>query len=109
MSPTNLIFGPFLNTLTHFVINDTKTLRRRRNNSQKKNYIFLIIHFISEKETADNIFKGFEYFVQIHILSVLQWLVGLKPIQLEQQKTQVPLIILAKNLKPIVCRVIKST
>ena len=33
-------------------------------------------------------------------------LVGLKLIQLEQQKTQLPLIILAKNLKPIFCRVI---
>ena len=34
---------------------------------------------------------------------------GLKLIQLEQQKTQLPLIILAKKLKPILCRVIKGT
>ena len=39
----------------------------------------------------------------------LRWLVVLKLIQLEQQKTQLPLIILAKNLKPILCRVIKGT
>ena len=31
----------------------------------------------------------------------LRWLVGLKPIQPERQKTQLPFIILAKNLKPI--------
>ena len=30
----------------------------------------------------------------------LRWLVGLKLIQLEQQKTQLPFIILAKKLKP---------
>ena len=34
---------------------------------------------------------------------------GLKLIQLKQQKTQLPLIILAKNLKLILCRVIKGT
>ena len=39
----------------------------------------------------------------------LRWLLGLKLIQLEQQKTQLPFIILAKNLKPILCRVIKGT
>ena len=39
----------------------------------------------------------------------LRWLVGLKLIQLEQQKSQLPFIILAKNLKPILCRVIKGT
>ena len=39
----------------------------------------------------------------------LRWLVGLKLIQLEQQKIQLLLIILAKNLKPIPCRVIKGT
>ena len=39
----------------------------------------------------------------------LRWLVGLKLIQLEQQKTQLPLIILAKNLKALLCRVIKGT
>ena len=38
----------------------------------------------------------------------LRWLVGLKLLKLEQQKTQLPLIILAKNLKPILCRVIKG-
>ena len=36
----------------------------------------------------------------------LRWLVGLKLIQLEQQKTQLPFIILARNL---LCRVIKGT
>ena len=41
--------------------------------------------------------------------SFLRWLVGLTPIQREQQKTQLPLIILAKNLKPIIWRVIKGT
>ena len=39
----------------------------------------------------------------------LIWLVWLKLIQLEQQKTQLPFIILAKNLRPILCRVIKGT
>ena len=39
----------------------------------------------------------------------LRWLIGLKLIQLEQQKTQLPFIILAKNLKPILCRVIEGT
>ena len=37
----------------------------------------------------------------------LRWLVGLKLVKLKQQKTQ-PLIILAKNLKPLPCRVIKG-
>ena len=41
--------------------------------------------------------------------SFLRWLIGLTPIQREQQKTQLPLIILAKNLKPILWRVIKGT
>ena len=36
------------------------------------------------------------------------WLVGLKLIQLKQQKTQLPFITLAKNLKPIVYSVIKG-
>ena len=40
---------------------------------------------------------------------LLRWLVGLKLIQLEQQRTQLPFIILAKNLKPILCRIIKCT
>ena len=39
----------------------------------------------------------------------LRWLVGLKLIQLERQKTQLPVITLAKNLKPILCRAIKGT
>ena len=39
----------------------------------------------------------------------LRWLAELKLIQLEQQKTQLPFIILAKYLKPILCRVIKGT
>ena len=39
----------------------------------------------------------------------LRWLVGLNLIQLEQQKTQLPLIVLAKNLKLILCRVLKGT
>ena len=44
------------------------------------------------------------------VLSVtLRWLVGLKLIQLEQQKTKLPLITLAKNLKPTLCRVIEGT
>ena len=37
------------------------------------------------------------------------WVVGLKLIQLEQQKAQLLLSILAKSLKPIPCRVIKGT
>ena len=40
---------------------------------------------------------------------MLSLLVGLKLIQLKQQKTQLPFIILAKNLKPIICRVMKGT
>ena len=40
---------------------------------------------------------------------LLRWLVGLKLIQLEQQKAHFTLIILAKNLKPILCGVIKGT
>ena len=40
--------------------------------------------------------------------NLLRWLVGLKPIQLEQQKTQFLLIILAKKTKSILYRVIKS-
>ena len=39
--------------------------------------------------------------------SFLKWLVGLKLIKLEQQKTQLPFVILAKNLKPTLCRVVK--
>ena len=39
----------------------------------------------------------------------LRWLVELKLIQLEQQKMQLPFIILAKNLKSILCRVIEGT
>ena len=39
---------------------------------------------------------------------LLGWLVGLKLIQLEQQKTQLPFIILTKNLKPILYRLIKG-
>ena len=39
----------------------------------------------------------------------LGWLTGLKLIQIEQQKTQLLLIILAKNLKPILCKIIKGT
>ena len=39
----------------------------------------------------------------------LRWLVGLKLIQLEQQKMQLPFIILAKTLKSILCRVIEGT
>ena len=39
----------------------------------------------------------------------LRWLVGLNLIQLEQQKMQLPLIVLAKNLKLILCRVLKGT
>ena len=34
-------------------------------------------------------------------LKMKRWLVGLKIIQLEQQKTQLPFIIFAKNLKPM--------
>ena len=40
---------------------------------------------------------------------LLRWFAGLNPIQLEQQKTQLALIILAKNLKPILSRVTKNT
>ena len=40
---------------------------------------------------------------------LLRWLVGLKLTQLEQQKTQLTFIILAKNLKLILCMVIKGT
>ena len=39
----------------------------------------------------------------------LRWLVGLKLTWLEQQKAQLPFIIIAKNLKPILYRVIKGT
>ena len=39
----------------------------------------------------------------------LRWLVGLKLVQFEQQKTQLPFLILAKILKPIFCRVVKGT
>ena len=46
---------------------------------------------------------------QICVSVPLTWLLGLKLIQLEQQKTQLPFIILAKNLKPILCRVMKGT
>ena len=42
-------------------------------------------------------------------LMPLRWLVELKLIQLEQQKTQLPLIILEKNVKPILCKVVKGT
>ena len=38
----------------------------------------------------------------------LRWLVGLKLIELEQQKTQLRFIILAKNLKPMLCSVING-
>ena len=37
----------------------------------------------------------------------LRWLAGLKLIQLEQQKTQLPLITLAKNLKLILSKIFK--
>ena len=42
-------------------------------------------------------------------MKILRWLVGLKLIQFEKQKTQLPFIILAKILKPILCGVIKGT
>ena len=42
------------------------------------------------------------------LMDQLRWLLGLKLIQLRQQKTQLPLIILAKNLKPVPCKVIKA-
>ena len=41
--------------------------------------------------------------------SQLRWLVGLKLIQIEQQKTRLLFSILAKILKPIPCRVIKGS
>ena len=47
--------------------------------------------------------------VNVYLMKILRWLVGLKLIQLKQQKTQLPLIILAKNLKPVLCRIIKGT
>ena len=43
------------------------------------------------------------------VIPVLRWLIGLKLIQLKQQKTQLPFIILAKKLKPVLCRVMKDT
>ena len=49
------------------------------------------------------------FFCRILAKRKLRWLVGLKLIQLEQQKTQLSFIILAKKLKPILCRVTKGT
>ena len=50
--------------------------------------------------------------IQLHAIHFdhmeLGWLVGLKLIQLEQQKNPPSLIILANDLKPILCRVIKG-
>ena len=37
----------------------------------------------------------------------LRWVAGLKLIQLEQQKTQLPLITLAKNLRLILSKIFK--
>ena len=48
-----------------------------------------------------------EQFLWIAMIT-LRWPLRLKVIQLEQRKTQLPFIILAKNLKPILCRVIKG-
>ena len=54
----------------------------------------------------------FNFCHKCHLLAIhqdLRWLVELKLIQLEQQKTQFPFIILSKYLKPILCRAIKGT
>ena len=48
-----------------------------------------------------------KYSILFSFSSESKWFVGLKLIQLEQQKTQLSHIILAKNLKPVLCRVIK--
>ena len=54
--------------------------------------------------------KGNRYHcVQAARIAKLKWLVGLKLTQLEQEKTQLPFIIIAKNLKPILCRVMEGT
>ena len=48
-------------------------------------------------------------FCNKHFTFTLMWFVGLKLIQLEQQKIQLPLIIFVKSFKPILYRVIKGT
>ena len=48
-----------------------------------------------------------KYSILFLFSSESRWFVGLKLIQLKQQKTQLSHIILAKNLKPVLCRVIK--
>ena len=52
-----------------------------------------------------------DYFSYAEVFAVLdlRWLVRLKLIQLDLQKTQLPFFILAKNLKLILSRVIKGT
>ena len=49
-----------------------------------------------------------KYLILFSFSSESRWFVGLKLIQPEQQKTQLSHIILAKNLKPVLCRVIKT-
>ena len=59
-----------------------------------------------------NILRNFANFIGKHLCwsLFLRWLVGLKLIQLEQQiNTQFLFIILAKKLKPMLCKVIKGT
>ena len=65
--------------------------------------------FVSDKICCQRANSGNSY---NYIKNSLRWLiVGLKLVQLEHQKRQLPLIILAKYLKPInkLCRVIKGT
>ena len=67
--------------------------------------------FDSEMETDSYNIPGFDRNrhgggVACYIINDLRWLVGLNLIQLEQQKTQLPFIILAKKLRPILCRVV---
>ena len=51
----------------------------------------------------------FDVEINEFIIISVRWLVGLKQIQLEQQNTQLPLIILGKNLKLILWRIKKGT
>ena len=46
---------------------------------------------------------------QYKVTYILRWLLALKLMQLEQQKAQLRLSILAKNLKPMLCRIKKVT
>ena len=87
--------------------------KKKKKRFSYKKYLRDYIKLYSQLYLSDVFSKHFLCFCNIFFtkskIILLRWLVGLKLIQLEQQKTKLPFIILAKNLKPILRRVIKGT